>query len=455
MKAYRYSRLRRGMFMPGALATCFSTVMLAQVQNCGLGSEDLFSELEQQAVQQMLDSSQAQPGPQGPQGNPGEPGPQGADGAQGADGPEGPAGPAGPAGPQGLPGDLGATGPSGLACWDRNGNGEFDADSEDINQDGVADVMDCIAADLYGSGSSGSLTIDADTDWRSSPPATPDQGVDFVNFTVNSGVTLTVPSGLVLRCTGTFTNNGTIVVDTAAGGGSMSGSNYYSDAVVTALSAVPAEAGVALAPAGNGEFADGSATRQGGVGGIGLGELQARMLLMPGIKAGGGGGASMFGEGGRGGGSLVVLSQGALLVTGVVRADGAPGISGGGGAGGILILASSDSVSTTASALLSAKGGKGSDHFFAAPSGGGGGGILHAISPVLQISGTNDAGAGLRGTGGAIFGDPLLAGGGGGACGGDGGRGANAEYSGMSVDAEDGADGKSLATNTDPRNLFY
>ncbi len=47
---------------------------------------------------------------------------------------EGPAGPAGDAGPQGQ---------AGTACWDLNGNGQGDLDSEDLNGDGAVDLYDC------------------------------------------------------------------------------------------------------------------------------------------------------------------------------------------------------------------------------------------------------------------------------------------------------------------------
>ncbi len=47
---------------------------------------------------------------------------------------EGPGGPAGESGPQGD---------GGTPCWDLNGNGEPDADSEDLNADGAVDIYDC------------------------------------------------------------------------------------------------------------------------------------------------------------------------------------------------------------------------------------------------------------------------------------------------------------------------
>jgi hypothetical protein len=61
-------------------------------------------------------------------------GPPGAPGATGAPGETGPAG---------LPGAAGLPGEPGLRCWDLNENGFPDPD-EDINGDGVWDVIDCI-----------------------------------------------------------------------------------------------------------------------------------------------------------------------------------------------------------------------------------------------------------------------------------------------------------------------
>lgn len=61
----------------------------------------------------------------------------------------------------------------------------------------------------------------ADTNFSTTPP--PNNNFQFTDFSVAAGVTLTVPSGTVIRCTGTFTNNGTIVVNTGAPGGSADG----------------------------------------------------------------------------------------------------------------------------------------------------------------------------------------------------------------------------------------
>jgi hypothetical protein len=58
----------------------------------------------------------------------------GCEGDDGKDGATGPAGPAGTAGTAGSPG---------LNCWDLNQNGVRDFPAEDLNRDGVIDVLDC------------------------------------------------------------------------------------------------------------------------------------------------------------------------------------------------------------------------------------------------------------------------------------------------------------------------
>jgi len=62
---------------------------------------------------------------------------------QGPAGSQGPAGPQGPAGSSGSAGSDGQTGSDGISCWDLNGNGLAQLDSEDINGDGQVSVADC------------------------------------------------------------------------------------------------------------------------------------------------------------------------------------------------------------------------------------------------------------------------------------------------------------------------
>jgi hypothetical protein len=48
------------------------------------------------------------------------------------------------AGADGVDGLAGTAGTDGLPCWDLNGNGTTEADTEDLNGDGAVDVLDCI-----------------------------------------------------------------------------------------------------------------------------------------------------------------------------------------------------------------------------------------------------------------------------------------------------------------------
>jgi hypothetical protein len=109
------------------------------------------------------------------------------------DGTVGPAGPPGPTGPQGPQGDPGPQGPQGVQ--------------------GIQGIQG-IAGDLrvYGDGTAGERNVTANATLE-------DVNLQYTNFRVASGVVLTVPSGTVIRCTGTFTNDGTILVDTFSRGG--------------------------------------------------------------------------------------------------------------------------------------------------------------------------------------------------------------------------------------------
>jgi hypothetical protein len=303
----------------------------------------------------------------------------------------------------------------------------------------------------YGDGSAGANVVTGDV-----PLADPN--LQYTDFTVGAGARLTVPSGTVIRCTGTFTNNGRIEVEPAVPG-------YVSGTAATDTidsASAPAEPGVSLRSAGAGEFAiaPGGAPngRLGGVGGKAVSEIQARAILAPGAKGGGG-------AGGGGGGTFTVLCRSAVLNAGTIVASGGSGhlapdvqAGGGGGGGGIVILASSGSVSNTGT--ITARGGDGDEsNFVSGPGGGGGGGIVHLIGTDVTDSGLVDVGAGAAGTLGAtgsMLSNTRAGGGGGGACGGNGGRGGGTT-GGLPGDpqaAEAGALGLVLQTAADPAGLF-
>lgn len=293
---------------------------------------------------------------------------------------EGPAGPAGPAGPQGE------TGPQGPA-------GELP---------------------IYGDGSAGDVTVTVDSDFTDLDP---DGNYQFASLTINNGIRLTVPTGTVIRCTGAFVNDGTVVVGRGGAGGIAGG-------VFGLGPAANAHPGVSRRAAGGGASGDAATVRGGGRGGLGLSEDEARLLrdIRPG---GGGGGFCLLGRGGDGGGGLRILAADGITNNGTIEANGNPGLSvgSGGGAGGVLLLASPAFVENTGD--IRATGGNGADSSAnLGAGGGGGGGIIHFISPTIDNSaGVVVAAAGAGGVGGTAVGAFQVGGGGGGACGGNGGAG--------------------------------
>lgn len=374
---------------------------------------------------------QGAPGPAGAQGLDGPQGPQGPAGQPGAQGPAGPQGDPGPQGPQGDPGAQGPQGDPGPA-------GPPGADGQ---------------LRIFGDGSAGPLAITSNTDLTTAAPAS--NNFQFTDFTVDAGVQLLVPSGVTIRCTGTFTNNGVIIVFPGANGAKAD----FDAADSTVFSYSPPGAGIALSPPGFGEVSfQAAGTLESGEGGQGIPPLAALFMLDPGPHGGGGGAASPNGSsnafGGDGGGSFVVLCQGAVLNTGVIQANGTSDDAGG-GAGGIVILASRTSVENSGAIEANGAAGGASDDGVGA-SGGGGGGIIHLLAPFITNTGTATVDGGAAGTSGAagsIVNSRRAGGAGGGACGGSGGDGG--EAAGADPDlAEAGEPGHLLETPVDPTALF-
>lgn len=304
---------------------------------------------------------------------------------------------------------------------------------------------------IYGDGSAGSKSV-------TSSETLADSNLQYSSFSVASGHTLTVPSGTVIRSSGTCNIEGTISVGFGAHGGRLEGPLAATNTHHLALS-LPG-AGHATLAAQSPEVNQGGAYDIfGGFGGRGVGsEFAARQIRFPGINAGGGGASAYKEAGTRGGGSLVLLCKQAINIsaTGSILANGdSVTPEGGGGAGGIIILASP--VSIISLGLMEAKGSPGGDSTVnVAPSGGGGGGIIHILSPSAVIGNTDVAG----GTGG-IYGTAISAtlksgGAGGGACGGDGGNGSDIGTSPIysSANAGDGNPGYAITTLADPTSLF-
>lgn len=330
-------------------------------------------------------------GLQGPQGEPGEKGDTGATGAQGIQG------------VTGAPGESGVLG-------------------------------------LYGDGSSGDITIANGADFN--------EASLFHDVTIPLGLTVTVPSGIVIRCTGIFENRGTLVVSPFA----LGAKRGNDDVDITSPSVRIAHAGVSAGPAGNGAARDGAPNIAGGQSSDGLDESTARRILHVTAYGGGGGGTYGYAEGastgsieaGAGGGSILIACSGGIVnsTTGTIRANGTDGPSGNGaGAGGIVILASSSGI--TNSGTIEATGGDGGAPIAAnvvAAGGGGGGGIIHLLAPGIDNSGTSSVSGGSGGAAGGLV--PLGLGSSGGAGGSSGGKGGNGgNVTGSLLAASSGSDG--------------
>jgi hypothetical protein len=345
-------------------------------------------------------------------------------------GPAGPTGPTGDTGPQGPQGEAGAEGTHGPE----------------------GDIR------IYGDGSAGALVVSGFKTLYQDV-ATNDN-LQFTDLTISPGAVLYVPSGTVLRCTGTFTNNGTVQVrPLAAVGGSCYSFSPFNPSSYK-FTYRPPGAGVSGSTAEGGTFGIYTDICTHGRGALGLMENEARTILMPGL-VGGGGGAGAMNIGGDGGGTLVVLAGTAIANNGIIHADGgSPFHGGGGGGGGVVVLASP--VQVTNLGTISARGGDGggSDNFNGA-GGGGGGGIVHLLAPSVT-AGTVAVGGGTGGTYSfPIDQDPHVAGGGGGACGGAGGDGGDIPAltgnppSASSTAPIAGSGGYTLVTLTDPTLLFH
>lgn len=212
---------------------------------------------------------------------------------------------------------------------------------------------------LFGDGSDGDITLVSNASY--------DIPKNFTNFTINSGVTLSVTNNLtplVIRCTGTCTIAGNIDL---SGKGYSGGENN-------------------AAGSGSKTFGYGAGGGNGGqsaaVGGYsfdyaaGIAHLlpkeYARRLSLANLEScfgNGGGGASGDNKfGGSGGGSILIIAKeiicsGAILANGINgdSSTGSLGYGGGGGGGGqILILHKTKTITGTVSALGGAGGAGGS-----------------------------------------------------------------------------------------------
>jgi hypothetical protein len=295
----------------------------------------------------------------------------------------------------------------------------------------------------YGNGSAG-LTVISGTNVIIEP-----LNAQFTDLTINAGATVFVESGTVIRCTGAFTNNGTISVAPLAKGGNAASAGF---------SGAAAHPGLAVRAAGNATEVGSLAQSFGGIEGQGFAEFGSKVLANPGPFGGGAGGGASF-QGGNGGGTLSIRAIGAVNNGGTILAKGGSAMSpgDGGGGGGIVVLASRTNV--IQAGTIDCGGGSGADgDTVNAAGGGGGGGVILLLAPVVTpTGGTLTASGGVGGTSVQITATTRRSGGGGGACAGNGGAGGmvNAGLPATATNASAGQGGQILTTLVDPGSLLH
>jgi hypothetical protein len=300
---------------------------------------------------------------------------------------------------------------------------------------------------LYGNGSAGPLTIAVSTTLT-------DANTQYTNVIVNAGQTLTVQSGTVIHCTGTFTVNGTLNVATGGNGGNLENDT---DFTATTLSPQirPGTQGLADSAAGFPEVGGTTDICLGGEGGIGQG-TESRFIFYPGHNAGGSGAGAPGNTGGAGGGGLTVLAFGAISIPGTLNANGGSPVGAGGGAGGVVVLASTTSI--TVAGTVNCNGGDGGgSQVDSGASAGGGGGIINLFAPsITGVNGTDlVVTAGAAGSTATNATSTFRSGGaGGGGCGGNGGQGGTVSAADVSSAASAASAGQINKVTADPTGLF-
>lgn len=296
----------------------------------------------------------------------------------------------------------------------------------------------------YGSSTADAVLTGASLSWSGSRVAT------YRNLTISAGTTLTVPTGVTFRCSGTFVNNGTIVIQTEARGGVIDGGTVSGFVPSMAAPDNGDTPGGTSFPAydGDGTF---SSTLAGGSGG----QAPARATVVSNLTSlqsgGGGGSGSTAGLGGHGGGIVRIYASGSITNAGAIVADGGTGYGGGGG--GLVALASNTSIVNSGS--ISARGGAGeSASTVTGVSAGGGGGAVLFIAPSVT-EGTVNVSGGSGGANASVSSTVTRSGGGGGGSGMGGAGGTGGSVTGMtSTDATVGVDGFSLTLDQDPLEVI-
>ncbi|MBW4670424.1 MAG: hypothetical protein KME60_24165 [Cyanomargarita calcarea GSE-NOS-MK-12-04C] len=244
-------------------------------------------------------------------------------------------------------------------------------------------------------------------------------GTKYVrNFTLNTGVNLTVSGFLHIIASGTVTIDGSInVAPIVPGGRGFAGSPPATSLILADSGLGPGGGGghnSSPAPVYSYSFSGAANTGSGGAAGLGI------------ITNSLGSSQFITSKGGAGGGVFIVDAALGIAVTGAINCNSGNAVIGsvlvaeseasivlpgaGGGSGGLIWLKSLVSITVTAAAVLSAKGGNGANGVrqnFSSGSGGGAGGGGGYV--VLQSPNTNTTGATINltgGTGGTASGTP-------------------------------------------------
>lgn len=305
-----------------------------------------------------------------------------------------------------------------------------------------------------GDGGVGDLAITTSTDWSLTPPTS---GLpNYMNCSVSAGATFTVPAGTILRCSGTFTNNGTIEVRPF--GGTSQSWNTNSVGPTVGFRTYPHPGDSHRIPASGSLHNDGVNDIQflyGGPGGMAIPKVTARSAFNN-FQFGGGSGAGY--AGGQGGGLLKVYANDDIINFGTIRANGSPGFpTCGGGAGGIVILASTTEVNQVGN-VVAVAGSGGNSAAWGGPGGGGGGGIVVLAAPFINDSGMQYVDGGAKGSNStSVTYAGRTGGGGGGASGGHGGSGGDvyAIASATTSQAANGGSGYVLLIEANPAFMMH
>ncbi len=292
-------------------------------------------------------------------------------------------------------------------------------------------VMNQLGIDYMfgGDGSAGDLTVSSNLDWSVTPPTNP----NFGNITIDAGQTLTVPAGTTIRCSGTFTNNGTLTVKPGA---QMAGHDNFAFGATPDIYSVGHPGDSFRAAVGGAYYTNATGAPvvvQGGKGGRGIPRATA-VTSFNSFRIGGGSGSGWHRDSnvndGDGGGLVRIYCDGPITNNGAINAPGESGNTGnfgvGGGGGGILILASLQRVDNTSGTIDASGGNGGPSDIYGGAGGGGGGGIVIFAAAVIQSVGAIDVSGGSPGATAIQVNNLYRVGGGaGGASGGDGGDGSD------------------------------